>query len=207
MNKRKVTIAAVAAVSVLGGCAMTPLGPTIAAMPGANKPYPAFQQDDGYCRGVAANAVQGQVEAANSQQVGTTLFTTLLGTALGAAVGGGRGAAIGAAAGAGAGTIYGVNQGQWQQMSIQQRYDIIYARCMYGQGDRVAGYGPPPRPGNYPSSPPGMGNYPPPPPDMENGNYPPPPPDMGNGNYPPPQGAGNYPPPPPGSPPPPPPGQ
>jgi uncharacterized protein YcfJ len=170
----KVTIAALAAVAVLGGCATTPLGPTLSATPGRNKPYSAFQQDDAYCRNVAANAVQGQVAAANNQQVGSTLFTTILGTALGAAVGGGRGAAIGAAAGAGVGTVYGVNRSQWQQMSIQQRYDIIYARCMRGQGDRIAGYGPPP--GAYPPPPPGA--YPPPPP----GAMPPPPP----GAYPPP---------------------
>jgi uncharacterized protein YcfJ len=169
VKRTTMATAAFAAVAVLAGCATTPLGPTVAAMPGANRPYPAFQQDDAYCRSEAANAVQGQVAAANNQQVGTALFTTLLGTALGAAVGGGHGAAIGAAAGAGVGTAYGVNQNQWQQMSIQQRYNVIYARCMYGHGDRIAGYGPPPSMG-YPPPPP-SGAYPPPPP-----GPPPPPP-------------------------------
>ncbi|MGH7074959.1 MAG: hypothetical protein ACREFD_12255 [Stellaceae bacterium] len=172
MKRKMMATLALGTAVALGGCATTPLGPTVAAMPGAHRPYPAFQQDDGYCRNVAANAVQGQVAAANNQQVGTALFTTILGTALGAAIGGGHGAAIGAAAGAGAGTLYGVNQDQWQQMSIQQRYNIVYAQCMQGHGDRITGYGPPPGAG-YPP-PPSSGGYPPPPP-----GAPPPPPSGG----------------------------
>jgi uncharacterized protein YcfJ len=136
-------------------------------MPPPHKPYDVFQQDDAFCRGNAANAVQGQVEAANNSQVGGALFTTILGAALGAAVGGGRGAAIGAAAGAGAGSIYGANSAQWQQMSIQQRYDVVYAQCMYSRGNAIPGYGRPrsrPMPGNYPPPPPPPGSPPPPPP-------------------------------------------
>ncbi len=154
-------------VFVLGisACATVPMGPSIAVMPPPNKPFGQFQQDDFFCRGEAANAVQGQVQAANNAQVGGALFTTILGTALGAAIGGGHGAAIGAAAGAGAGTLWGVNQGQWQQMSIQQRYDIVYAQCMYAHGNVIPGYGRPgfaPPPGGF--APPPPGGFPPPPP-------------------------------------------
>jgi hypothetical protein len=157
-----------AVIAILSGCATTPLGPRVQVMPPPHKPYQVFQQEDFTCRSTAANAVQGQVEAANNAQVGGALFTTLLGAALGAAVGGGRGAAIGAAAGAGAGTIYGANSAQWQQMSIQQRYDIVYAQCMYARGNSIPGYGAPrprpmPMPGNYPPPPP-PGSAPPPPP-------------------------------------------
>ncbi|HXE17560.1 MAG TPA: YMGG-like glycine zipper-containing protein [Stellaceae bacterium] len=164
MKVPKTAIAGLSVLTILSGCATTPLGPRVQAMPPPNKPYDAFQQDDYFCRNTAANAVQGQVEATNNQQVGTTLFTTILGAALGAAVGGGRGAAIGAAAGAGAGTLYGVNSNQWSQMSIQQRYDVVYAQCMYSRGDTIPGYGRPHmRPGNYPPPPP-PGSPPPPPP-------------------------------------------
>jgi uncharacterized protein YcfJ len=155
---------------LLAGCATTPLGPLVAAMPPPNKPYDAFQQDDAFCRGNAANAVQGQVEAANNAQIGGALFTTILGAALGAAIGGGHGAAIGAAAGAGAGSLYGVNAAQWQQMSIQQRYDIVYAQCMHSRGDIIPGFGRPryrpyyPPPGYAPPPPPPGGYAPPPPP-------------------------------------------
>jgi hypothetical protein len=160
-------IAGLCLIAIVGGCATTPLGPRVQAMPPPHKPYDVFQQDDAFCRGNAANAVQGQVEAANNSQVGGALFTTILGAALGAAVGGGRGAAIGAAAGAGAGSIYGANSAQWQQMSIQQRYDVVYAQCMYSRGNAIPGYGRPrsrPMPGNYPPPPPPPGSPPPPPP-------------------------------------------
>ena len=167
MTAFKKAVAGVCALATLSACATVPLGPRVAAMPPPNKPYSAFQQDDYFCRGQAGNAVQGQVEAANNAQVGGALFTTILGAALGAAVGGGRGAAIGAAAGAGAGSLYGVNSAQWQQMSIQQRYDVVYAQCMYGHGDTIPGYGRP----RYRPMPPG--GYPPPPPP---GTAPPPPP-------------------------------
>jgi uncharacterized protein YcfJ len=163
----KTAVAGLSALAILSGCATTPLGPRVQAMPPANKPFSVFQQDDYFCRNTAANAVQGQVEAANNAQVGTTLFTTILGAALGAAVGGGRGAAIGAAAGAGAGTLYGVNSNQWSQMSIQQRYDVVYAQCMYSHGNSIPGYGRPrmrPMPGNYPPPPPPGSAAPPPPP-------------------------------------------
>ncbi len=156
-----------AVAATLSSCATIPMGPRVQAMPPPNKPYSAFQQDDYFCRGQAANAVQGQVEAANNAQVGGALFTTILGAALGAAIGGGRGAAIGAAAGAGAGTLYGVNSAQWQQLSIQQRYDVVYAQCMYGRGDQIPGYGRP----YYRRPPPSYNNVPPPPP-----GAPPPPP-------------------------------
>lgn len=172
MNVLKAAVAGVTAMAMLSACAVTPPGPRVQAMPPPHKPYELFQQDDAFCRGNAANAVQGQVDAANNAQVGGALFTTILGAALGAALGGGRGAAIGAAVGAGAGSLYGVNAAQWQQMSIQQRYDIVYAQCMYSRGDQIPGYGGPPprmRP-NYPPPPGGMA--PPPPP----AGVPPPPP-------------------------------
>jgi uncharacterized protein YcfJ len=167
----KPAAAGVAAMALLSACATIPLGPRVQAMPPPHKPYEVFQQDDAFCRDNAANAVQGQVEAANNAQVGGALFTTILGAALGGAIGGGRGAAIGAAAGAGAGGLYGVNAAQWQQMSIQQRYDVVYAQCMYGHGDRIPGYGGPPR--MRPNYPPSQGGMTPPPPP---GEPPPPPP-------------------------------
>jgi hypothetical protein len=171
VTAKKTAIAGLCVLTI-SACATVPMGPSIAVMPPPNKPFNEFQQDDYFCRGEAANAVQGEVQAANNAQVGGAIFTTILGTALGAAIGGGHGAAIGAAAGAGAGTLWGVNAGQWQQMSIQQRYDVVYAQCMYSHGNVIPGYGRPrfaPPPGGY--APP-SGYAPPPPP----GGYPPPPP-------------------------------
>src|ERR1700736_2985446 len=87
-------VAVLAAAGLLGACAQPPLGPTVAVMPAANKPFPVFQQEDGYCRQFAQQQTAGTAEAANNSQVGTAIIGTVLGAGLGAALGGGRGAAV-----------------------------------------------------------------------------------------------------------------
>jgi uncharacterized protein YcfJ len=166
VKARQAAVAGLCAATILSGCAVTPPGPTFQAMAPEGKPYETLTQEDNYCRSAAAQAVQGQVDAVNGEAVGATLFTAILGTALGAAVGGGRGAAIGAAAGAGVGGFYGLNGSQWGQLSIQQRYNVVWARCMSSYGNSIPGYGPPPRRRRPPpgSMPPPDNNMPPPPP-------------------------------------------
>jgi uncharacterized protein YcfJ len=136
----KIGAAGLAAVALLSGCASPPMGPTVAVMPGPNKPFQVFQSDDAVCRGWANQAVQGQAEAANNQAVGAAVLGTVLGAGLGAAIGGGRGAAIGAGAGAIGGTAYGANRSQWSQLGIQQQYNVAYQQCMYSHGNQVPGY-------------------------------------------------------------------
>ena len=189
MRQTRSAAIALAAVATLSACASPPMGPTVAVMPGPNKPFQVFQSDDGVCRGWANQAVEGQAEAANNRAVGTAVIGTVLGAGLGAAIGGGRGAAIGAGAGALGGTAVGANGSQWSQMSIQRRYDVAYQQCMYAHGNQVPGYvavagapvyvvpgavvaAPPPTPAYYPP-PPGYYQSPPP------GYYPPPPPPGG----------------------------
>jgi hypothetical protein len=161
-------VAVLAAAGLLAGCAQPPLGPTVAVMPAANKPFPVFQQEDGYCRQFAQQQTAGTAEAANNAQVGTAVIGTLLGAGLGAALGGGQGAAVGAGAGALGGTAVGANQAERGTYSAQQRYNIAYSQCMYSYGNQVQGparyYVVPayPPPGAYYAPPPGA--YPPPPP-------------------------------------------
>jgi len=95
MNLRTIALVTTAA-ALLGGCATTPLGPTVPVMPAANKPFAEFQQDDMGCQDYAHQRVAGGAEAANNKSVGEAVIGTVLGAGLGAAVGGGRGAAIGA---------------------------------------------------------------------------------------------------------------
>lgn len=181
MNKTKTAAAGLAAVTILSACASPPMGPTVAVMPQANKPFEVFQADDAACRTWANQAVAGQAEAANNQALGGAVLGTVLGAGLGAALGGGRGAAIGAGSGALVGTAVGANGSQWSQMGIQQRYNIAYQQCMYARGNQVPSYQavygapvyvyryappPPPPPVYYAPPPPG---YAPPPP-----GYPPP---------------------------------
>lgn len=132
---------------LLAGCAAPPMGPTVNVMPGPGKPFDMFQNDQGYCRSVADNAVRGQAEVANQQAAGATAIGTLGGAALGAAIGAaagnaGAGAAIGAGTGLAAGGAYGAQGSQNAQYGIQQQYDNAYAQCMYSRGNQVPGYAP-----------------------------------------------------------------
>lgn len=163
------TIALVtAAATILSGCVTPPMGPTIAATPGPNRPWAAYQEDEQVCENYASQSVGGQADEANNRAVGSALIGTALGAGLGAAVGGGRGAAVGAASGAVVGTAVGSNQSAHAQYSLQQRYNIAYGECMTAHGDSVQ-WGP-----GYPYPPYGPPRgYPPPPPP---GAYPPPPP-------------------------------
>jgi hypothetical protein len=133
--------------TILAGCATTPLGPAVQAMPGPGKSFDAFQTDNTLCKGFATDQVKGQADAANQKAAGAAALVTILGAGLGAAVGGsvgdaGTGAAIGAASGATVGTGYGAGNGMSDQGIIQQQYDNAYSQCMYAKGDQVPGFAP-----------------------------------------------------------------
>ena len=160
---------AIAACTLVAGCVSQPMGPTVPVMPGPNKPFAVFQDNQAVCKQFADQQVAGAANQANNQQVGTAVVGTLLGAGLGAAIGGGRGAAIGAGSGAVAGTV-SARAGATGANQLQQRYDIAYQQCMYARGNQVPGYYAPPPPGygapppGYGAPPPGYGGAPPPPP-------------------------------------------
>lgn len=168
------TLVSLAALMALTSCAAPPMGPTVAVMPGPNKPFDAFQTDQAVCKQFAEQQVGGP-EAANQTGTNQTLIGagvgTLLGAGLGAAIGGGRGAAIGAGAGALGGTAVGASQADKTGMSLQRRYDIAYEQCMYSRGNQVPGYVQPAPAAAAPPPPPPPPGYAPPP-----SAYPPPPP-------------------------------
>ena len=150
--------AAAAFATLLAGCATTPMGPTVQAMPGPGKTFDAFQMDNNACKAFASDQVRGQADASNQRTAGTVAVGTVLGAGLGAAVGGaygnaGAGAAVGAASGATTGTLYGASGGANDQAMIQQQYDNAYAQCMYAKGEQVPGYAPVAEP--YPIAPSG----------------------------------------------------
>ena len=144
-------VGALALATTLAACVSSPPGPTIPVAPGQGKSFDAFAADQNVCQQYAASQVAPQVAAANNQAVGTALLTTALGAGLGAAVGGGgwhgnagRGAGIGAASGAAFGTVVGAAGSSYEQMSVQQRYDVMYGECMMAHGNQVPGFAPPP---------------------------------------------------------------
>ena len=211
-------IAVIIAAALLSGCVSVPSGPSTLALPGSNKGFDQFREDDGACRQYASDSIGGGT-AANAQAdsaVRSTLAGAALGAMIGAAVNGGTGAAVGAGVGGGAGGLAGIGASDYSASSAQRRYDNAYTQCMYAKGHRVAvsGYGPgvgrtynyPPRyyaPAGYYTPPPAPTTYYPPPPPPPGSAAPPPPP---TAYYaPPPPGSAALPPPPAGTPPPPPP--
>jgi hypothetical protein len=145
-------IASVSVLLALTACATTPPGPTVAVMPGPNKPFEVFQQDQILCKDYARGETSGQAERSNQNALIAAGIGTVLGAGLGAAVGGGRGAAIGAGSGAVVGTGIGASRSYDQNMTIQQRYDVAYQQCMYSKGNQVPGYYAPPPPPPPPPS-------------------------------------------------------
>ena len=144
MKQTKMTLVVMVATLVaVAGCAVRPMGPSVAVMPAANKPFEAFQHDQTICKQFAEQEVSGQAEAANRQAVGAAFLGTGLGAALGGALGGGGAAGVGAATGAIAGTGAGAAESsQAAQPAIQQRYDTAFEQCMYAKGNQVPGFEP-----------------------------------------------------------------
>lgn len=132
-------------VLALGACAaVPPSGPSVLAVPGTNKTFAQFQQDDFSCR----NYAQAQIGPTSPAQAGTnnTVVGAVGGTALGAAAGAllgaaagnaGAGAAIGAGSGLLVGTGIGASNGEASTASLQQRYDFGYIQCMTANGENV----------------------------------------------------------------------
>ncbi|MEG1833896.1 MAG: hypothetical protein RR240_11220 [Burkholderiaceae bacterium] len=151
----------------LAGCAAVPTAPRVAALPGSNKSFEAFQHDDAHCRSYAYRAAGGsaQQQASNEAAADSAALGTVIGAAIGALVNGGHGAAAGGGLGLLTGVAVGSNPSQVRSGSAQQRYDSAYLQCMYMRGNQVPGRYVVRRQPVYPSA-----AYPPPPP-----NAPPPP--------------------------------
>ena len=162
MKHHRVTVLGLSVGLLLGGCASTPMGPTVPVMPAANKPFEVFEQDQLVCKQFAEQQVGGQAESANTKAIGGAAITTLLGAGLGGAIGGGQGAGIGAASGALLGTGVGAGASGNTQLPIQQQYDNAYSQCMYSKGNQVPGFQP------------AVVHAPPPPPPPSSGAAPPP---------------------------------
>ena len=174
-----------AALLMLQGCAVTPAGPSVLLLPGAQKTQAQFQADQAGCQQQAQAQVAPSVDAANNQAAATAVVGTAIGAAVGALIGyggyGGYGhyANQAAAWGAGAGMMYGGAVGssssQASNLGLQQRYDNAFAQCMVLRGNQMPGVASYRRP--MPAVPPPPPNHPPPnvrPPSVPPPNTPPP---------------------------------
>ena len=127
------------------GCALSPLGPSVLAMPAVNKPMQLFQQEEKDCRDYAMNQMGGEQAVAREQQnaVAHGLIGAFIGAAAGGLIGAGAGnAGAGAGIGAGSGLIVGTASGavaaQGSMAKLQQLYDNAYLQCMYAKGNQVS---------------------------------------------------------------------
>jgi hypothetical protein len=146
---------AMAAMVVLGGCAVAPTSPTVMVLPGTQKSPGQFQADASACQLEAQNFVAPLAQAANNQAASNVVIGTVVGAAAGALLGQGSynpGAV--AAWGAGTGMLVGSaaagGNSQVSSYSLQQQFNFAYMQCMYQRGHQVPGqpaYRSPGRPG------------------------------------------------------------
>lgn len=160
---------ALAVVWIIAGCATTPTGPEVMALPGTGKTFEEFRADDQLCRAYAWQQIGGEArrDETNQKAVESAAVGAAVGAVAGAAIGGRDTAGVGAGMGLIVGSVSGAETSRISGMSAQRRYDHAYIQCMYAKGHRV------PVSGVY-SSPPASRSptIPPPPP----GSPPPPPP-------------------------------
>lgn len=131
----------------LAGCTVAPpSGPTVVSMPGPGVSFDQFRHDDDECRYYASRHInpaeaQATSQAATNTAVGGTLLGAAAGALLGAAGGNaGAGAAIGAGSGLVLGSAVAGNNAQGAADSMQARYNVAYAQCMVGHGNKMEGY-------------------------------------------------------------------
>ena len=132
-------------VLAVGACAVAPpSGPSVLAVPGKDKSFAQFQQDDYSCRSYAQTVIGPTTpgQAGTNAAVGTAAAGTVIGAAAGALLGAaggnaGAGAAIGAGSGLLLGTGVGAANAQSSSGSLQQSYDFAYIQCMTGNGENV----------------------------------------------------------------------
>ncbi len=138
-------VAALGSALALAGCAVAPpAGPRIVSLPGPNKTFAQFQQDDAQCRQYGQQVSGGlpAAQAASANATNAPIAGTAIGAAVGAVIGAAAGnPALGAAIGGGAGLLFGsasgAGQAEYSELSLQERYDIGYAQCMAANGNSV----------------------------------------------------------------------
>lgn len=132
-------------VLLLGACAATvPSGPSVLAVPGKDKTFAQFQQDDATCRNYGQSTIGATTpaQAGTNSAVGSSVAGTAIGAAAGALLGAaagnaGAGAAIGGGTGLLLGTSVGAGDAEQSSGDLQRRYDFGYIQCMTANGENV----------------------------------------------------------------------
>lgn len=159
-------VSVLATLALLGACVSAPTGPKVGIAPGPGKSADEFRNDHAACMSFAQQQMGNAQQQLASQQAGGALLGGALGAGIGAAVGSeqgggkrdehrrrqaqhnsgntGKDALIGGLAGALTGLAAGTASASATQANMQRQYDLVYAQCMYGRGNVVPGFRPPP---------------------------------------------------------------
>ena|SRR5579863_4246574 len=133
--------AAMAAVTLLGGCATDPIEPSVTVASADKKSPEAFQEDQAVCEAYANQQISDYADNPPLTlayiMVGGTLFP-----GLGWAWAGERGVVGGGVLGIGGGAWLGESEEEKARANAQKRYDLAYQQCMYVEGNKVAGFEP-----------------------------------------------------------------
>jgi len=174
---RSPRLALFALLAALGGCAVTPTGPSVMILPGNGITFEQFRVDDFVCQQYALERIGGRSAGQAAQQAAVTsgAVGAAVGALAGAAIGGNsRGAAVGAGSGLLLGSAMGSDSANTSTVGTQRQFDNAYIQCMYSKGHRVPVPGglasQRPAPVSAPVNAADVGIPPPPP-----GNPPPPP--------------------------------
>lgn len=138
---RKLLLSTAVTTSILmTGCTPTlPAGPSVEIMPGKNKSFETFQNDNAICMQYAHSqmGVDPRDQTERSAVSGAATGA-LLGAAAGAALGdSSRAAGVGAGAGLLIGAAAGNNHAVRSTRELQYRYDTAYKQCMYAKGNEL----------------------------------------------------------------------
>jgi hypothetical protein len=142
MRTRFLSLPVAVVLVAIAGCVTVPTGPTVAVMPGSQKPFEVFRADDAECRTcVCANRRPAGEQAAMNSAAATAIASTLIGAAAGAAIDPSVATPDRAPRSA-------QDQPAVRQRGGQQRrgifvllhaayYDTAYLQCMYAKGNKV----------------------------------------------------------------------
>ena len=142
--EKRMLLRLLAASLFMTGCMTIPTGPTVLVLPGQQKSFEHFRDDDIACQQYAWALTAPVGQAAADAAVSPAVVATAIGAAAGAIIGSATGrAGQGAAIGAGTGLVFGSSaSGHTAYLTsyeLQRRYNMAYVQCMYSRGNQVPG--------------------------------------------------------------------
>ena len=127
--KKRILIVPFATILALSGCVSAPRGPTVMVLPGTQKTFEQFREEDYACRQYAQTLLDPASKAAADNAVSGAVVGTAIGAAAGAIIGSasgqpGSGAAIGAGTGLLVGSAAASDGAYGSYYEMQHSYDV-----------------------------------------------------------------------------------